>query len=266
MPVRRAATFTQCPPALIAFADKLADAAGVIVRRYFRTRIAVLGKSDSSPVTIADRKAEARMRAMIAEHYPAHGIVGEEYGIDRPDAEFVWVLDPIDGTKSFICGVPVFGTLIALLHRGVPILGVIDQPVIHERWIGAVGRPTRFCGRKAVTRRGQQLADAIMFSTSPQMFSGALAKPYERLRSAVKLPRYGTDCYAYGQLACGHIDLVVEAGLKPHDFLAQVPIVHGAGGVLTDWEGKPLGLESGPRICAAGDARLHRAALRLLAG
>lgn len=259
-------TIAKCPASYITFADELADAAGAIVRRYFRTKMKVLGKSDASPVTIADRKAEAAMRTLIAKRYPTHGIVGEEYGIDRHDAEFVWVLDPIDGTKSFICGVPVFGTLIALLHRGVPVLGIIDQPVIHERWIGAVGRPTRFCGRKAVTRRGQAIADAIMFSTSPQMFRGPLAEPYGRLRDAVKLPRYGTDCYAYGQLACGHIDIVVEAGLKPHDFLAQVPIIEGAGGVLTDWEGKPLRLDSGPRICAAGDAKLHRQALRLLAG
>jgi inositol-phosphate phosphatase/L-galactose 1-phosphate phosphatase/histidinol-phosphatase len=259
-------SFAKCPAEFLNFAGELADAAGAIVRRYFRTKIKVVGKSDASPVTIADRKAEVAMRALIAKRYPSHGIVGEEYGVDRKDAQYVWVLDPIDGTKSFICGVPVFGTLIALLHCGVPVLGVIDQPIIHERWIGAAGRPTRFCGRKAATRRGQKIGDAVMFSTSPQMFSGLLASPYERLRRAVKLPRYGTDCYAYGQLACGHIDIVVEAGLKPHDFLAQVPIIQGAGGVLTDWEGKALGLESGPRICAAGDARLHREALRLLAG
>lgn len=266
MPLRRATTVPKCPPAFAAFAGKLADAAGVVARRYFRTGVAVLGKSDASPVTIADRKAEARMREMIARAYPDHGILGEEHGPHRLDAEYVWVLDPIDGTKSFICGVPLFGTLIALLHRGRPILGVIDQPISRERWLGAAGRPTRFCGRAAKTRACRRLADATLFATSPHMFGGPNADPFERLRTSVKLPRYGSDCYAYGLLASGHIDIVVEAGLKPYDYLAQVPIIAGAGGILTDWEGRPLGLESGPRICAAGDRALHRKALRVLAG
>jgi inositol-phosphate phosphatase/L-galactose 1-phosphate phosphatase/histidinol-phosphatase len=256
----------KCPAKFIAFAGALADAAGPIVRRYFRTGIKVLGKADSSPVTIADRKAEARMRALITRHFPDHGILGEEYGAHRIDAEYVWVLDPIDGTKSFICGVPLFGTLIALVHRGRPILGIIDQPVIHERWIGAVGRPTRFCGKTATTRACRRLADATLFATSPHMFGGGDAESFERLRRNVKLPRYGSDCYAYGQLASGNVDIVVESGLKPHDYLAQVPIIAGAGGILTDWEGRALGLQSGPRICAAGDRKLHKEALRILAG
>ncbi len=265
MPARRARALEKCPAEFITLAGVLADAAGVIVRKHFRTGIKVLGKADSSPVTIADRKAETRMRQIIARKYPAHGILGEEYGADRIDAEYVWVLDPIDGTKSFICGIPLFGTLIALVHRGRPILGIIDQPVIHERWVGAIGRPTRFCGKIVTTRACKKLADATLFATSPYMF-GDKGDSFERLRKSVKLPRYGSDCYAYGQLASGNIDIVVEGGLKPHDYLAQVPIIGGAGGILTDWEGRPLGLHSGPRICAAGDRKMHREALRVLAG
>jgi inositol-phosphate phosphatase / L-galactose 1-phosphate phosphatase / histidinol-phosphatase len=255
-----------CPPRFIALAQRLADAAGVVARRYFRTGVAVIGKADASPVTIADRQAESRMRAIIAREFPDHGIVGEEHGAERSDAEHVWVLDPIDGTKSFISGVPLFGTLIALVRRGRPILGIIDQPVLRERWIGAAGRPTRFCGRAASTRACGRIAEATLFATSPHMFHGADAASFERVRSTVRLPRYGSDCYAYGLLASGHVDIVIEAGLKPHDYLAQVPIIEGAGGALTDWEGRPLTLESGRRICAAGDRRLHRKVLGLLAG
>ena len=261
-----AGTTTRCPRAFIALAGRLADAAGRVARRHFRTGIAVIGKADASPVTIADREAEARMRAIIERAFPEHGIVGEEHGTLRPDAEHVWVLDPIDGTKSFISGVPLFGTLIALLHRGRPILGIIDQPVLRERWVGALGHPTRFCGRPASTRRCASLAAATLFATSPHMFHGADGEGFERLRRAVKLPRYGGDCYAYGLLASGHVDLVVEASLKPYDYLAQVPIIEGAGGALTDWDGARLGLGSSGRVCASGDRRLHRKALALLAG
>ncbi len=254
------------PEALIALADRLADAAGAIIRPYFRTRLDVIGKDDASPVTVADREAEAAMRAIIARECPGHGILGEEFGPERLDAEFVWVLDPIDGTKSFISGVPLFGTLIALLHRGRPILGVIDQPISRERWIGVEGRPTLFCGQIARTRPCASLAEASLFSTSPEMFKGDNWPAYERLRKAVKLPRYGSDCYAYGLVAIGHIDIVVEASLKPYDYLAQVPIIEGAGGALTDWNGTALGLRSDGRVVACGDRQLHKDVVRTLAG
>ncbi|CAN0174872.1 unnamed protein product [Phaeothamnion confervicola] len=259
MPVRSLQAFA-------GFAGRLADAAGRIVRPYFRTGIAVLGKDDASPVTIADRAAETRMRDMIEYRFPKHGIVGEEHGAERVDAEYVWVLDPIDGTKSFISGVPLFGTLIALLHRGRPVVGIIDQPILRERWIGIAGRPTRFCGKPAATRRCAQIGAATLFATSPTMFGARDGEAFERLRRSVKLPRFGSDCYAYGLLASGHVDIVVEGGLKPHDFLAQVTIIEGAGGRLTDWEGRRLGLGSGGRICASGDRRLHRKVLDVLTG
>jgi len=252
--------------AFVQLANRLADEAGQVIRPYFRSGLEVIGKQDASPVTVADRESEAAMRAVIERAFPAHGILGEEHGAVRLDAEYVWVLDPIDGTKSFISGFPLFGTLIALLHRGRPVLGIIDQPVIRERWVGAEGRPTTFLGKPARTRPCKRIADATLYSTSPDMFRGPDAPGYDQLRKQVKLPRFGGDCYAYGQLANGHVDIVVEARLQPYDYLAQVPIIAGAGGILTDWQGKPLGLESDGRIAAAGDPRLHKDVLRLLAG
>jgi inositol-phosphate phosphatase / L-galactose 1-phosphate phosphatase / histidinol-phosphatase len=216
-------------------------------------------------VTVADRAAEAAMRQLIAARFPEHGIVGEEFGRVREDAEFVWVLDPIDGTKSFISGVPLFGTLIALVRRGRPILGIIDQPISGERWVGAEGQPTILQGRAVRSRACAALPTATLFATTPEMFEGPDRDAFERLAGAVKLVRWGADCYAYGLLAAGFIDLVVEAKLKPYDFCAMVPIVEGAGGVVSDWRGDPLGLHSDGRVLIAGDAAAHRAALALLA-
>jgi histidinol-phosphatase len=250
----------------LTLAAALADAAGAAVRPYFRQPLAVDDKPDSSPVTVADRAAEHAMREMIARRFPEHGIIGEEFGREREEAEFVWVLDPIDGTKSFISGVPLFGTLIALAQRGRPVLGIIDQPVSHERWVGAVGRPTTFNGAAVRCRACPSLSAATVFSTSPDMFTGADAAAHARLAAAAKLVRYGADCYAYGLLALGFIDLVVEASLKPYDFSAMLPIVEGAGGVATDWSGAPLTLASDGRVVVAGDPRAHRAALAALAG
>ena len=250
----------------LAFADRLAEAAGAVSRRYFRQAIAVDDKADTSPVTIADREAEAAMRALIAEHYPDHGILGEEHGSDRTDAEFVWVLDPIDGTKSFISGIPLFGTLIALLHEGRPVLGVIDQPISHERWRGLSGQPTTFNGKKIRARPCGALGAATLFAGSPDQYRGKDADAVARLIASVKLTRYNGDCYVYGLIASGFVDCVVEAGLKPYDFCAILPVIEGAGGVMTDWDGHNLGLASDGRVVAAGDHRLHALARARLAG
>ena len=182
----------------------------------------------------------------------------------REDAEFVWVLDPIDGTKSFISGVPLFGTLIALTHGGHPILGVIDQPISRERWLGAAGRPSTLNGAAIRCRACPALDAATLFATTPEMFRGPDAAAFARVSAAVKLTRFGADCYAYGLLAAGFIDLVLEASLKPYDFCAMIPIVEGAGGVATDWRGARLGLASDGRVLVAGDHRAHEAALALL--
>ncbi len=250
----------------ISLAEKLADQSGEILRRYFRKPIEVDDKSDDSPVTIADREVEQTLRAAISKAFPDHGILGEEFGSHKLDAEYVWVLDPIDGTKSFITGKATFGTLIALCRGGAPVVGVIDQPIIKERWLGAEGRCSTFNGDPIKTRTGVKLADALLYATTPQMFIDGDLADFARLTTHVKHPLYGADCYAYGLLASGFTDLVCEASLKPYDYCALVPVVAGAGGVITDWDGAPLTIASGPRVLAAGDAPLHAQALATLRG
>jgi histidinol phosphatase-like enzyme (inositol monophosphatase family) len=252
--------------AYLSLAAELADAAGAAIRPYFRTHLTVDDKADLSPVTAADRAAETAMRRLIAARFPEHGIIGEEYGPEREDAEFVWVLDPIDGTKSFISGVPLFGTLVALAQRGRPILGIIDQPISRERWVGAEGRETTHNGQPARCRPCAGIGMATIFATTPAMFEGADADAFARVAGAAKLVRFGADCYAYGLVALGFVDVVIEASLKPYDFSAMLPIVEGAGGIATDWRGAPLGLSSDGRVLIAGDKRTHGEALALLRG
>lgn len=256
-----------CPAAFIALAERLADCAGDVVMRHFRRPLRIDDKSDASPVTLADREAEAAMRALIAADFPAHGVVGEEHGADRPGAEHVWVLDPIDGTKAFISGVPVFGTLIALLRGGQPILGIVDQPLTRERWVGAAGQPTTLNGEPVRTAPRGGLAESVLWSTTPEMFDHDPVDraAYDRLLARVKFVHYGGECYQYAMLASGFVDLVVEADLGPYDFMAHVPIVEGAGGVITDWNGRRPTLEGDGRIVAAAGRNLHAAALELLA-
>ena len=249
----------------IAFAHRLADESGAIIRRYFRRKIAIDQKADLTPVTIADRAAERAMRRLINRQFPAHGIFGEEFGRVGADAEYVWVLDPIDGTKSFISGVPLFGTLIALAHRGRPILGVINQPILRERWVGALGRKTTLNGKPVKTRACASLDRATLYATSPDLFVERNAAAFEGLRKMVKLARFGADCYAYALLASGFIDLVVEAGLKPYDFCALAPVIEGAGGTMTDWQGRPLDFGSDGRVVASGDQALASRAREVLA-
>ena len=252
--------------AFVDLACKLADAAAPIHRRYFRATTAIEAKADGSPVTAADREAEAAMRTIIEAEAPDHGILGEEYGAQRIDAEYVWVLDPLDGTQSFVTGKPTFGTLIGLTRHGSPVLGVMDQPITGERWIGVEGQATTFNGAPAATRLCSGLDRAWLSATSPQMFSQTEFAGFERLRQRVWRTVYGAECMAYGLLALGFVDLVVEADLKPYDFCALVPVVKGAGGAMTDWQGRPLTLKSGGRVVAAGDAGLLGPALAALAG
>ena len=249
---------------LVNLAQQLADAARPIARQHFRTGLVVDDKSDQSPVTIADREAETAMRALLTEHVPEHGVFGEEHGAVHTDAEYVWVLDPIDGTKAYITGLPIFGTLIALLHRGQPVLGIIDQPILQERWLGVVGERSTLNGRSIQVRPCASLAQAYMYSTAPLMFPGAFGRRHEALTERVKLFRWGGDCYAYGLLAAGHVDLVVENSLKLYDFAALVPVIKGAGGLITDWKGKELDVHSDGSVLAAGDMQVHAAAMQVL--
>ena len=261
-----------CPEAFLETARQLAETSREVVARHFRTRLDVDSKTDESPVTVADRETEAALRQVLAERHPDHGIVGEEHGIERPDAEYLWVLDPIDGTKSFVTGSPLFGTLIALKHGDRPILGVIDMPMLDERWIGATGHGTSFVDsqgtREARCRPCPDLSQAMLRTTSLSMFEsdpGDLPA-LRRVMDAVKVTVWGGDCYCYGLLASGFQDLVIEASLQNYDFMALIPVVEGAGGIATDWQGKPLGLESDGRVVMAGDRRVHDAALNLLQG
>lgn len=240
----------------LALAGRLADAAGAAIRPYFRSEFGLEIKADASPVTLADRAAEAAIRAILDAERPGDGIIGEEYGTVREGASRQWVLDPIDGTRSFVGGRPIFGTLIALIEDGVPVLGVIDQPITRERWIGAKGRPTSFNGDPARTRNCALLSDAIQATTSPAAFSREHLARFERLIPMTRDTLYGGDCYNYGLVAIGQIDLVIESGLKLHDFAALVPVIEGAGGAMRDWQGRPLDAESEGSVIACGNPAL----------
>ena len=253
------------PESFLPLAERLADASGDIVRRYFRadpSDMKVEAKADETPVTVADRSAEAAMRRLIEEAYPEHGIFGEEFPFVRTDAEYAWVLDPIDGTKSFVTGMPIFGTLIALLKNGRPILGIINQPILNERWIGMAGRRTTLNGRPVSTSKVARLADAAHYSTDPSMFRhGTDRKKVDALLAEVKSSRYGGDCYSYALLATGFIDVVTEFGLKIYDFMPLIPVIEGAGGVITDWNGAALTRESDGHVLAACTPSCHAAAV-----
>jgi histidinol phosphatase-like enzyme (inositol monophosphatase family) len=253
--------------ALVRGAEAAADVAGAVIRPLFRTGIGTDLKTDASPVTIADRTAEQAMRAVLTERFPGHGILGEEFGLQNPGASLRWVLDPIDGTRAFITGRPSFGTLIALLDEDVPILGIIDQPVTGERWVGARGMATRFrgpFGGAAGTRACPAVGQAELGATTPDMFVGGDAPRWARLTGAVGRTYYGGDCYTYGLLALGHIDVVVDATMKIWDWAALAPVVEGAGGRLTDWEGKPMRPDGDGRTLAVGDPALLPGVLELL--
>jgi inositol-phosphate phosphatase/L-galactose 1-phosphate phosphatase/histidinol-phosphatase len=249
---------------LIDLAERAANLSRPILRRYFRAPLDVIRKGDESPVTRADREAEAAIRRLLERETPEFGIIGEEHGTVRADADFVWVLDPLDGTRAFVVGKPTFGTLIALAYKGEPVLGAIDMPVLDERWIGASGHPTTFNGAVAKTRACERLTDAWINTTSPEMFSGTREAAFNSVRAASAGCNYGGDCYGYALVASGHIDATIEAGMQTYDFMALAPVVQGAGGIITDWAGKPLGLKSDGSVIAAGDARVHAEAVALL--
>lgn len=255
-----------CPDDLIRFACHLADLAGEAIRPYFRQPFDVEQKADASPVTIADRAAEAAMRQAIEAHYPEHGIFGEEYGVANEAAPWRWILDPIDGTKSFVTGLPIFGTLVALTHAGQPVLGVIDQPILRDRWIGARGHATQFNGRPAPAGRRMKLAEASLLTTYVDAFSESELAAFTRLRRACRINRMSGDCIAYALIAGGFADIVIDGTVQPYDYAALIPVVEGAGGIITDWEGRPLDTRSPARVLAAANPALHGLALEYLRG
>ena len=246
-------------------AHALAGAAAAHSLRLFRTPLDIIAKADESPVTQADRAAETAMRDILAAERPADGIFGEEHGQERVDAERIWVLDPIDGTRSFITGSPLWGTLIALVRDGRVELGMVDMPVLGERWIGQAGLGAQRNGQPVRVRDCKTIAEARIVTTSPDIFNAADWQAFDRLSRQCAMRRFGGDCYGYAQLAGGTIDLVVETGLQPYDYLGPTGLIEAAGGIVTDWQGRPLGLQSDGRVVAAATRELHRQALDLLA-
>jgi myo-inositol-1(or 4)-monophosphatase len=251
------------------FVDRLAQVSGDTILPFFRTALAIENKKTGGfdPVTAADRAAEDAMRALIRKNFPEHGILGEEYGTERADAEYVWVLDPIDGTKSFIAGMVAWGTLIGLMRFGEPVFGMMHQPFTREHFSGD-GGGAHYRGpageRDLHVRPCAALGDAILFTTSPLLMNDADRAAFAGLEKIVKLSRYGGDCYAYCMLAAGNIDLIIETEIKPHDIVPLIPIIAGAGGIVTTWEGGPA--QAGGRIVVAGDKRVHEAAMGMLRG
>jgi myo-inositol-1(or 4)-monophosphatase len=255
---------------LAAFIDRLATVSGEAILPFFRTSLGIDNKANGGgfdPVTAADRAAEIAMRTLIRQNFPDHGIIGEEFGAERTDAEFVWVLDPIDGTKSFISGMPAWGTLIALTREGVPVYGMMHQPFTRERFVGD-GGTAHYRGpageRALQVRACGALEGAILMTTSPLLMNNSDRQAFGKVEKAVRLSRYGGDCYAYCMLAAGHVDLVIETELKPYDILPLIPILTGAGGIITSWDGGSP--NAGGRIIAAGDTRVHAAAIKVLNG
>lgn len=252
----------------VATAIAAADAARAVTTRHFRAALDIENKSDRSPVTAADFAAERRIKEIILERHPRHGFLGEETGPGgaADDAEWRWVIDPIDGTKAFATGNPFFGTLIALLQRGRPVIGVVDHPALDARLLGVAGRATTHNGAPCAAGGAAELAQAALYATSIDLFAGAALAAFDRLSAACRFRVFGGDCHCYTLLARGFTDLVCEASLKAHDFLALIPVVEGAGGVITDWRGDALTLRSEGRVLAAANRDLHRAAMAELDG
>lgn len=250
--------------AWLAFAHELADAAHALLAPAAALRPEVQVKADRSFVTALDAQIEARLREMIGERHPAHGILGEEAGASAADAEAVWILDPIDGTAPFVAGVPVFGTLIALAWQGVPAIGVMHLPVTQQRYVGVAGRASTMNGTPLRTRACGSLAQAILTTSNPDFLSAAERPALEALRTRTAWRIYGGCCLSYGLLAAGRTDVAIDAGFKVWDYAPFRPLIEGAGGVITDWQGAPVTLASGSRVLAAGDPARHREALALV--
>jgi inositol-phosphate phosphatase/L-galactose 1-phosphate phosphatase/histidinol-phosphatase len=241
------------------------DASSALIREYTRKPFDVEVKGDGSPSTSVDQAVEDRIREIISGEHPDHGVLGEERRAFAPDSEFVWAIDPIDGTLPFLAGIPVFGTLLALLHNEVPVLGIIDMPMTAERWIGADGRQTTRNGRPVRTRGCADLSLALMSTSNPDYYDRTNAPALERLKRATRFAVYGGSCMFYAQIASGRVDICIDVAFKAWDYMALIPVVQGAGGVFTDWQGRAAGLHTGSQYIAAGDPRIHEQALKILA-
>lgn len=246
------------------FVDKLADKSGDIIRKHFRNLDKIETKSDKSAVTIADREAETIIRDLIKQEYPEHGILGEEFGEENPSARYKWIIDPIDGTLSFMTGRPIFGTLIGLLDNGKPIASVINQPINNERWLAIEGHGCKFNGKKNTVRHCGNLSNATIATTAPNYYTKEGLQKFNHLTQKVEHTIYGGDCYMYAQVASGWIDIAIDSGLKTHDFLPLIPIIKESGGIITDWQGNELNEKSNGDVIAAGDKKAHAEALEIV--
>ncbi len=251
-------------PGFLQTAVSAADVARLVTRKWFRSQFQVQSKQDKTPVTIADEETEHAIRAVVQEQHPEHGFFGEETGKIGSDKEYLWVIDPIDGTKCFATGMPTFGTLISLLQNGKPILGVIDHAMLDDRWIGIKGKPTTHNGTQCVTRKTSSLDQATCYTTTTDMFNEHNGKLADQLTRSCQFRVFGGDCLGYGLLASGFNDLVCEADLKPYDYFALTPVIEGAGGMITDWQGNPLTLDSDGDVLAAANSKLHSLAIQTL--
>lgn len=250
--------------AVLATAVAAADLARTITLSWFRQEVQVETKQDASPVTVADRHTEEAIRRLIEENHPDHGFFGEEGGNQTNNEEWQWIVDPIDGTKSFTTGKPTFGTLIAAIRNGVPQIGLIDHPALDERWIGQAGKPTLYNGRECSTSTVSSVSEATAYCTTIDMFNDNSFKQFNQLTTQCRFRAFGGDCYCYGLLSSGLTDLVCEADLKPYDFMALVPVIEGAGGIISDWQGQALTPDSGDQVIAAANPELHRQAILFL--
>ncbi len=247
----------------IALANSMADIAADIIQKYYRKPMAIDKKDDNSPVTVADREVESALRDFLADKRPDDGILGEEYGRNPSKSGLTWVIDPIDGTKSFMIGRPTFGTLIALCDGDIPKLGIIDQPILKERWLGVEGLQTTMNGKPVKTRKCKNVDSASIGATTPMMFDklSEYDRAYEIFEKGTSNMFsgnmvWGGDCYMYGLIASGYMDIAFEQNLSPYDFAALVPIINGAGGHMSDWRGDPLTLNSAGKVIAIGDKKL----------
>jgi len=245
--------------------QELADAAGQIALDYFRSNLAVETKDDRSPVTQADRAIERRIREIVDKSFPSHGFIGEEFGATNEKAEFVWVVDPIDGTRAFMTGKPLFGTIIGLMHEGKPVVGALEQPFTKERWFGVTDRTAYWNNTPIHISPPRVLADARLYIGSPGMFD-TIPEAFTTLWRTSRWPQFGCDCYAYGLMAMGCADLVVEQKLKIYDVAGLAPIITGAGGYFADWEFRPVDMNFSGRIVAASSKALAEEAVTILVG
>ena len=242
----------------ISFANHLSDESAEIIKQYFRKSIHIENKEDESPVTVADKNTELKIRELISNKYPTHGILGEEFDGKDMDSEYLWVIDPIDGTRSFIAGHKDFGTLISLLHNKKPIIGIINCPMHEERWVGIQGEKTKMNGQIVQTSNKKNLDQSYLSSTGLYMFNNDnFKKGFEKIIDTTRYHRFGGDCYNYGLVASGYIDIVIENMLKIHDYMALIPVIEGAGGKITDSSGNMIGFDSNGSVVVSANEELH---------